>query len=75
MKYTINNDHFETIAQIIKSNGSHHVFFQNDVMFSGDLGQCFEYVQTLPCKSIEREKSEIEQIWNFDWNELEEVLA
>ena len=75
MKYTINSQSFETDAQIIKSNSMHHVLYNNDVMYSGDLGACFEYVQTLPCKAIEREKSEIEQAWSFDWTELEEIIA
>jgi len=74
MKYTIDNESYETSAKIIKSD-QYHVFFQNDVMYSGSLGDCFEYVQTLPCKAIERKKSEIETLWNFDWDELEEVLA
>jgi len=75
MRYTINNDHFETDAAIIKSNGTHHVLYRNDVFFSGDLGRCFEFVQTLPSIQIEREKSDLENLWNFDWDELEEVLS
>ena len=74
MKYTINSQSFKTSATIIVSD-EHHVFYNNDVVYSGDLNSCFEFVQTLPAQKIEREKSEIENLWNFDWSELEEILA
>jgi len=75
MEYTINNQSYETTAAIIKSNSMHHVLYRNDIVYSGNLNDAFEFVQTLPAQKIERPKSEIEQIWSFDWNELEEVLS
>ena len=74
MRYTINNQSFETDAAIIKSDNIHHVLYRNDVAYSGSLNDAFEFVQTIPSRSIERPKSEIEQAWNFDWSELEEAL-
>jgi len=74
MKYTINDQSFETDAAIIKSNGMHHILYNNDVVYTGNLNDAFEFVQTLPSTRIEREKSELENLWSFDWTELEEVL-
>jgi len=75
MKYTINEQSFETSAAIIKSDNMHHVLYRNDIAYSGNLNDAFEFVQTLPAQKIERLKTEIEQVWSFDWSELEEILA